>query len=425
MRAITLRLTGALTISTQTAARRIGFSEGWPVTASSSEPGERPEARYLQMLPPEAFLRVQKRAELEKLDFGACAVALRVLRQSTVIETRIRQDLVVLSACLDCPVSETSFTPAERLVAASVLPLFGCIEDAVGRYDSALREELRRDLAGVMLELGDGMMDVVHALGPSIHAMRLLEQLSRGPMTFAKWVESTAHAPHHVGLALVLSGAVEPSGDEGSFSAAEIDAAVDAFDRPEERVIAQNAQDASAVAGTSRSGGRLRTSGAALLLFAIVSAGIWWMLQSGSASTSATPEIPTREIRSREIPSLATPPLPASAPASVPAAPPLVAAAPRARASAVMSEEARQHFDRGNGWLEKRRMSAALAAYKRAVQASPDVPQLHRALAVAYTLEGRMEEAVFEYKLYLALDPEAEDSARIREIIESVSQEGE
>lgn len=60
---------------------------------------------------------------------------------------------------------------------------------------------------------------------------------------------------------------------------------------------------------------------------------------------------------------------------------------------------------------------AALAAYRRALAAEPQLAAAERGMAIAWTAKGDKREAVAHYRRYLELHPTAKDAPEVRRII--------
>lgn len=96
--------------------------------------------------------------------------------------------------------------------------------------------------------------------------------------------------------------------------------------------------------------------------------------------------------------------------------------APEKNASASLStEEIRAKvvfcLNRGHKLLEKKKMAAAIEEYKKARDLNPEEGLTYRSLGIAYSMMGKPEQAVQQYKLYLRLVPSAPDAQQLRSMI--------
>jgi tetratricopeptide (TPR) repeat protein len=84
-----------------------------------------------------------------------------------------------------------------------------------------------------------------------------------------------------------------------------------------------------------------------------------------------------------------------------------------ARARSALEEGHRLALEGASG------ADAAIAAYRRALEAAPELSAAERGLAIAFSAKGDTAEAVTHYRRYLELEPDAKDAAEVREIIEA------
>ena len=80
-------------------------------------------------------------------------------------------------------------------------------------------------------------------------------------------------------------------------------------------------------------------------------------------------------------------------------------------------------MSRGDTLLVEQRVAGAIAEYRKVVALDPSVPSSHRALGIAYTMQGNAEKALAEYRLYLKLAPNSSGADQIRKIIEDLEKE--
>jgi len=82
---------------------------------------------------------------------------------------------------------------------------------------------------------------------------------------------------------------------------------------------------------------------------------------------------------------------------------------------------ARRHYDRGQKLFALQKFEAALEQYQKAYDAEPipaflfNIGQCHRNL-------GDYDAAIFSYKRYLKLEPDAENRAQVEELIDELEQ---
>jgi tetratricopeptide (TPR) repeat protein len=70
------------------------------------------------------------------------------------------------------------------------------------------------------------------------------------------------------------------------------------------------------------------------------------------------------------------------------------------------------------------KVAEAIPLYRRALEADPEFPRAHRALAVAYGVKGDDAEAVKHYRRFLELEPNSSEADQVRAIIEKYEKKG-
>jgi Flp pilus assembly protein TadD len=71
----------------------------------------------------------------------------------------------------------------------------------------------------------------------------------------------------------------------------------------------------------------------------------------------------------------------------------------------------------GDRALREARYEVAIVALERAVELDEDFSAAHRRLADALLSNGRIEDAKSHYRRYLELEPNAQDAAMIRDVL--------
>lgn len=67
--------------------------------------------------------------------------------------------------------------------------------------------------------------------------------------------------------------------------------------------------------------------------------------------------------------------------------------------------------------MKDQRVGEAIAMFERAAAADPAYAMPHRSLGVAHAKLGNHKAAVEQYKLYLALEPDARDRAQVEQFM--------
>ncbi len=130
-------------------------------------------------------------------------------------------------------------------------------------------------------------------------------------------------------------------------------------------------------------------------------------VDGGAAATVATPEPPPASE-------------PAPAKAVVAEAQPdgkSDAEAPKDEPAEDGSGKVQAHLEKGHALLNKKRTGLAIEEYKKALALDAKDGTIHRALGIAYTMQGKPDKAIAEYKLYLDMVPDAEDAQQLKQMI--------
>lgn len=93
------------------------------------------------------------------------------------------------------------------------------------------------------------------------------------------------------------------------------------------------------------------------------------------------------------------------------------AVAPELEAKRERALKARKALERGHQALLERRVKAAVAAYREALELKPTLASAERGLGIAFTRLERSADAIAHYRRYLELAPDADDAGEVRGLI--------
>ncbi len=76
-------------------------------------------------------------------------------------------------------------------------------------------------------------------------------------------------------------------------------------------------------------------------------------------------------------------------------------------------QQAREHFEKGAALEEEGKLDEAIVEYRIAVKLSPDDPDIHFNLGLAYLKKKQNKEAIVEYKRVVELSPRDSDAYKL------------
>lgn len=82
------------------------------------------------------------------------------------------------------------------------------------------------------------------------------------------------------------------------------------------------------------------------------------------------------------------------------------------------SKKAVALLEEGHRFAMVEKPDEAIAAYSKALELKPDLAKAHKGLGAIYAKRKDVPKMVEHYRMYLELDPGAEDAAKVREILE-------
>src|SRR2546425_5930425 len=96
-----------------------------------------------------------------------------------------------------------------------------------------------------------------------------------------------------------------------------------------------------------------------------------------------------------------------------------VAAPARVHADDVQTRSAKRHFDRGETLFALAKFDQALEEYQKAFDAKP-LPDFLYNIGQCYRNLGDYDQAIFSFKKYLNLKPDAPDKEKVDKLIEEL-----
>jgi len=102
----------------------------------------------------------------------------------------------------------------------------------------------------------------------------------------------------------------------------------------------------------------------------------------------------------------------------------LLFAATSARAEDLATKAAKRHFDRGEKLFALGKFDEALDEYQKAFDAKP-IPDFLFNIGQCYRNLGDYQQAIFSFKKYLKLEPDASDKDKVEKLIDDLEEKQE
>ncbi|MCC6812066.1 MAG: tetratricopeptide repeat protein [Deltaproteobacteria bacterium] len=400
------QLSGALWLEHGESARRIVYSNGWPIAAASNLADEQIEAHLLNgnHLSPPNLQKAISHAAKKKIDLQQALSELQLLSKTTFVDQLLELRKRIVTNALQGP-CKTRFEPsAADPIGFSSLPLLECCTRAVSRWSPQDQQAVLAAVGNRALSVHTADAELAMTLGAPKTLLALMQSLTKEPKP-ASQVAANARTDL---IAAVATRLVQPPQDMKPMDGP--------LDRELNDAIAKVQQTSRGdwepilPAAVERRGLSPRLLAAAVAITALVSVGLTWTLARSPPPPSPSVEAPPPE-----------PP-----PSSQPVMPSVLAVAAdrvKQQSKPKLSEEDQARLEallkRGNAWMKKKKADAAIKEYKLALEVDPSSAAAHRALGIAYTKTGEAEQAVFEFKLYLRLSPFADDADAVKDLIDN------
>lgn len=400
------QLSGTLVLEAPGAIRKIIYSHGWPVAASSSAADEQIETHLLNMsaLSPPQLQKAIALKTSKKLELGQALQELQLLSSTTFVDLTMDLRKRIIVAALSAPATARFDSSPQSAGGFAYLPMIECCVLALAAWPQSEVNAALQPIAQKTLMVQQGQAELAMTLGAPVSVLALMQRLSRDPKTTAAVLSSDPRSKVELAVC-VLTEIVAPPEDvsmKGGSLDIELGNAIADLQKSARwdpvvlpaavlRPKASNKVLAIAVAATAAT--------TALIMLAL----------------RPTPPPPQKIF----VEAPAPPPVEAPASTSV-----LAIAGERARelamiaAASRLSDDARAKVEglteRGHDALAKKRPAVAIKHYQAALQLDPTSAELHKALAAAFEKKGAKDAALSEYKLYLRLAPTADDAEAIR-----------
>lgn len=407
------RLSGVLWFEREDAVRRIVFSAGWPIAASSNAADEQIEAHLLNtgQLDAPRLQRAIAHSTAKKVELQQALSDLSLLSKTTFVDQLLSLRKKIVTAALSKP-CRTRFEPsATDPVGFSYLPLLECCAAAVAKWPTPDQQAALQAAGPAPLSVHDSDAELAMTLGAPKTMLAIMQSLTKEPKTAAQLVNSSPNARAEL-VAAIAAGIIQRPRDllpiDGDLDAELGDALRAAQTR------ARPSFDAPLLPAVPRKRPNIVGIAAAVAISAVLSVTATWL-----AVRAPAPVVVSRPIVDPP------PDPPASQPSSQVSI--LTSAGEKAqkpvapRVKLTPEEKARVEalFKRGTASMKKRKIDLAIKDYKAALEIDPMSASGHRALAIALTRAGELEQAIFEYKVYLRLAPGADDRDSVQDIIDA------
>jgi tetratricopeptide (TPR) repeat protein len=412
------QLSGVLWIERDDATRRIVYSNGWPIAAHSTAADEQIEA-YLLDTAQVSAPQLQKaiaHSTAKKVELQQALSDLSLLSKTTFVEQLLALRKTIVVEALSQPARARFEKSPTDPVGFSYLPLLECAAAAVSKWPTNEHQAMLHSVGAQTLTIQGADAELAMTLGAPRTMLALMQGVTREPKTAATLLAQAANARAEL-VAAIATGMIQPPPEM-----APVDASLDAELNDAIRVVQEKARpgwEPILPPPVERPRSNKLIIAAAVAGTAVVSV----------VATSLFVRAPT-PVEPPPVAELADPP--AAPPSSVPSV--LCAAADQAREQAQKADKPRMKlnaeerarvdalFKHGGALLKKKKFDAAIKDYKAALEIDPMSAPVHRALAIACTRSGDLDQAIFEYKIYLRLAPAAPDRDSVEDLIAAYEQ---
>jgi tetratricopeptide (TPR) repeat protein len=412
------QLSGVLWLEADDGTRRIVYSRGWPISATSTSADEQIEAHLLDsgQLSAAQLRKAITQANSKKQELQQALADLSLLSKTTFVALLLELRKKIVTNALGRPCQARFEESPTAPVGFSYLPLIECAAVAVTSWPSAEQQAALQAAGADPLSVHGSDAELAMMLGATPPMLALMQTLTRQSMTIAELVTVAGSSRADL-VAALTARLIQPPRD-----IAPVDEHFDADLSDALRIVQEKARGAwepVVIKAVEHKGPSKASIVAALLATAVVSILLTWLAVG--------------RVMPKEEPALIAeiPPEPPDAVEPSASQPSVLAAqaeksfeqrmAEKAKVKLSAEERARVDalFKRGNALAKKKKWDAAAKEYRAALELDPTSAQAHRALAIACTHSGDLDQAIFEYKIYLRLAPAAADRDSVEDLIEA------